>query len=130
MLAWVVQPGLQALLLFVLIDVQIELQDRRPVLGQHLFEIVDLIVTLLPDLLCDQLMDACDQNLFIVTAIEDHNLTLCRYLLVDTPQIIEFQFFAGRLLEICHPRPIWVDSLEHMSDGSILAAGIHGLQHD
>ena len=95
----VLEPCLQALTLFVFADVQEEFQNHSAALGEHPLEFVDLRVAFSPDLFRNQLMHAHHQHIFVVAAIEDHDLAICRSLRVNSPQIVMIELQLGRLLE-------------------------------
>ena len=57
-LGGIVETGLQPLALLLFADMQKEFEDGRSALAEHAFELVDLVVALLPDLVVNELMDA------------------------------------------------------------------------
>ena len=79
----VVVARLEPLALLVLVDVQEELHDGRAAGGQVLFERVDLVVASPPDVLRNELVDADDEDVLVVRAIEDADLAPGRDALVD-----------------------------------------------
>ena len=70
----VVEARLEPLALLVLVDVQEELDDRRPLVRERLLERVDLVVALRPDLLGHEVVDADDQHVLVVRPVEDADL--------------------------------------------------------
>ncbi len=66
LLGRVVEPILEAFQLLAFGDVQEELEDMGVVLDEATLESVDLIVAAGPDLFWDQVMNASDQDIFVV----------------------------------------------------------------
>ena len=127
-LCWVLETILQTFLLLLLADVQEELHDNGAVFGQQLLKVIDVLVALFPHVRGDELVNALHQDRFVVASIEDHHLTLARYLLVRAPKKVTVLLIWGGDLEACHPRALRVDALEDPSDGAILATGVQGLE--
>ena len=125
-----IQPGLQALLLLLFGDVKEELEDGGPFIGQHLFPGTNVLVALAPDLGRHEIVDAYDQHVLVVAAVEDDDLAVAGRLFVDTPEIVVGQFFGRRFLEAGHLDALGIDAVEDVADGAVLAAGVRGLEHD
>ena len=89
---------LEALALLVAIDRQEELDDGRAALGQRPLEGVDLVVALRPDPSRSEAVDADDEHVLVVRAVEDPDLALARRPLVDAPQEV-----VGQLLRRSAP---------------------------
>src|SRR3954469_9827381 len=82
----VVEPLLEALPLLVARDQQEDLDDPDPVRGEQGLERVDLLVPPGPDVLRHEIVDANDEDVFVVRPVEDRDLAMTRHLAVDTPQ--------------------------------------------
>ena len=130
MLGGVVQAGLETLLLLVFADVEEELEDGRPLVGQHLLEGDHVLIAATPNRFLHQAMHAHDQDILVVAAVEDHDLAFARRVLVDAPQIVMGEFVFGGGLKARHPYTGRVHALKDMANDAVLAAGVHGLQHD
>src|SRR6266545_568590 len=95
--------GEQPLALLLLGDVQEELADDGAAVDQQPLEVVDLQVTLLPDLAGDELVDAPEEvvvQLDLIGSFERGDLAALR-----------------------------IDAGEDLADGAVLAAGVHALEH-
>src|ERR1700741_2126687 len=60
---------LESFPLFIAADVEEELQNGDAAFGEHLLEVVNLSIALLPHLFGDQVMNASDQNILVVGAV-------------------------------------------------------------
>jgi hypothetical protein len=107
-----------------------EFQDMGPVMGQKLLEMADALVAVLPGLSVDQLVDAGDEDILIVRAVEEGDLSLERHMGVDPPEEVVSQLLRGRLLEADHPGALGVEHAEHVIDRPVLAPGVERLQDD
>ncbi len=114
--------------MFVQIDVEEELDDRRPFLGQHPLEFVDVSVARLPTLCGHQGVDSYHQDILIVAAIEDGDLTRSRSMFVHPPQVVVGQLLGSGYLETGHHHPLGIDAPKHVTDRAVLAARVHSLQ--
>ncbi|MPM51553.1 hypothetical protein SDC9_98302 [bioreactor metagenome] len=127
-LGWVVEPLLQALSLLVLGDVQHELEDDRAVFGQHALEVVDLRIALLLLLVGDPAVDHRHQHVFVLAAVEDHDLARARHLLVDAPQIVMRALHLGGRLPTDRAHAQRAHLAKHAARRAILARRVHALQ--
>ena len=66
---------------------------------QQFLELVDLIVALRPDVFGHQIVDAHDEHVFVVRAVEDSDVAVFGNGLVNAPEKIVRHFLRGRLLE-------------------------------
>ena len=64
-----------------------------------------------------------------MTAVENHDFTLGRYLAVNPPQEVVLALGQRRRLECHAANAKWIDRTEYALDGTILARGIHTLQN-
>ena len=74
-------------------------------------------------------MNARDQHVLVVTAVEHHDFSLLRHFGVHPPQIVvrQFEFRGG--LEWRDADALRVDRIENRLDRSILAGSVHALKH-
>jgi hypothetical protein len=92
------QAALQAALLLVLGDMQIELEHRDARQRQRVLELVDRFVARLPDRFRDEILHPDDQHILIVGPVEDVDHPLRRGLLVIPPQeVMGYLFVRGSL---------------------------------
>ena len=83
-----VETGLQTFLLFVFVDVQIELEDRGAFIDQQLLELLNMIVAIAPNHFRRQFVYTHDQDIFVMATVEDHHFTFAGRPLVDAPEKI------------------------------------------
>ena len=126
----VVQPRLQARLLFVLRDMQEELDDDGAGLGQHPLEVADMRKPPLALLPVYPAMHPRYQHIFVLAAVEDDDLALPRHRHVDAPQEVMFFFHGGGRLEGDGAQPQRVGGVEHAAYGAVLARAVQALQDD
>src|SRR5579875_220071 len=67
----IIEPLLEARKLFLLADVEEELQNGGSTLGERGFEAADQLITSHPSRLADQFMNPCDKNVLVVRPVED-----------------------------------------------------------
>ena len=91
---------------------------------------VDLVITAGPDVLRDQIVDADDQHVLVVRAVEDHNFSPGRRGPVRPPQEIVGQFLGRGLAERRHPATLGVHRPQDVADRPVLSARVHCLQAD
>ena len=110
------------------------------VAGQVALERPDVLVPLVPQALGEQFardlllledfrVDANDQRLFVVTAVENADAAAFGHALRATPQEIVVEFLAGRRLERVDLAALRVDPGHHVFDRAVFARGIHGLEN-
>ena len=75
LLGRIVEPFLEATQLLLFGDVQVELEDMGVVLDKSLLERVYLVVSAGPDRLRDQVVDADDEHVLVVGAVEDDHFS-------------------------------------------------------
>jgi hypothetical protein len=66
----------------------------------------------------------------LTRTVEDGDVAQGRCLLVDAPEKVVPPLQLVRGLEADHAAALRVDRTEHGADGAVLAAAVHGLQHD
>ena len=67
----VIEPGLQSFGLFFLGDVQVELQDGGAFVGEKSLEVHNVAIAAAPSLFWHEIEHAYDEDIFIVTSVED-----------------------------------------------------------
>ena len=87
-------------------------------------------VALLPDLLRGELLDAHDEHVLVVRAVEDADLAALREHVVDAPEEVVRELGRARGLEAGDAHAHRVEAAERVLDGAVLARGVHALQHD
>ena len=75
-------------------------------------------------------MDAHDEDLLVVGAVEDGDAAAGGKVLRGTPEEVVETFFGVRRLERMDVHALRVDAGHDMLDGSVLSRGIEGLQDD
>ncbi len=78
LLGGVVDSSLEPTALLLFGNVEEELDDRRAFVREEPLELKDVSIALLPPRLRDQVVDPNDQYVFVVAAVEDHDLTVPR----------------------------------------------------
>ncbi|MCY1536040.1 hypothetical protein D9M68_714770 [compost metagenome] len=126
----VCQPCLQPRLLLVARNMQEAFDDGGAGLGQHCLEVADLAEAPFGFGIVDPAVHARDQHVFIVAAVEHHNLAGPGHLPVNAPQVVVRQFVGSGRLEADHADAERIEAAEHAAHGAVLAAGVHALQHD
>jgi hypothetical protein len=121
---------LHALALLVFRDVEEQLDDLCPLVGQQLLEVADVAVAPPPHRVGRQSLDAHDEHVLVVAPVEHADDALRRRALVDTPQVVVRTVLLGRQAEAVHVDARHVDRAQHVADGAVLAATVHRLQHD
>src|SRR6266542_4372759 len=121
--------GEQPLALLLLGDVQEELADDGAAVDQQPLEVVDLLVTLLPDLAGDELVDAHDQDVLVVGPVEDADHAVGGGAAVDAPEEVVVQLDLIGSFERGDLAALRIDAGEDLADGAVLAAGVHALEH-
>ncbi len=114
---------------------QEEFSNHHPISSQVLFERVDVLVALFPDMLRDlfvgQLLrsqqggvDAHDQYFFVVGAIENADLAAFRNALMRSPKVIVVQLFIARCLEGVNVTSLRIYARHNVLDHAILSGGV------
>src|SRR6266540_3934399 len=115
--------GEQPLALLLLGDVQEELADDGAAVDQQPLEVVDLLVTLLPDLAGDELVDAHDQDVLVVGPVEDADHAVGGGAAVDAPEEVVVQLDLIGSFERGDLAALRIDAGEDLADGAVLDAG-------
>src|SRR5579872_748240 len=106
---------------------QKEFENNSATVAEQFLKIVDLFVASVPDLFRNQILHARDQHIFVMRAIEDADAAFAGCIFMDAPQEVVRQLFFGRLFEGMYVAALRVDAAENVTNGAILAAGIHTL---
>lgn len=111
-----------------------------PLALQMPLEIADRAITLLPQIgvvmrcvgdtlgLEDRPVDAHDQHLLVIRAVENPDLAALGQVARAAPEKIVFEFGGAGVLETEHLHPLRVHARHHVPDRAILAGGIHRLK--
>jgi hypothetical protein len=126
----IVEPGLEALALFVAVDVEEELEDRRSFLAEQALEGVDLVVAARPDSLRGDVMDPDDEDVLVVRSIEDGDLALAGRSLVHAPEEVVSRLDRCGHLERRDHATHRVERAHHVLDRAVLARRIDPLEDD
>ena len=97
---------------------------------EPLLERVDLVVAAGPDRLRDQVVDADDEHVLVVGAVENGHFSLGRRGPVNPPQEVVCQFLGGRLLEPHHTTALGIHRTQEVVNRPVLARRVHPLQAD
>lgn len=82
---WVVEASLQALFLLFVGDQQEEFNNFSAFIAEHLFKGVDVFVAFGPDAFWGEFFYLHSEDVFVVAAVEDGDLSFTRYAVVDAP---------------------------------------------
>ncbi|CAB4806763.1 unannotated protein [freshwater metagenome] len=89
-----------------------------------------MLVPTFPDVLGNKIIDAHNENIFVMTAIKDDHAAIARGVFVHSPQVIVGKFNIVGTFEIFYLHADRIDGAEHVLDGSVFAGGVHSLQDD
>jgi len=126
----VVQAGEEPRALFVVGDVEEHLHDRRSRTDRPRLESVDLLVALRPHPGRDQVVDAHDEHVLVLRAVEDPDLARARHRVPDPPQVRMAPLLGRRRLEAGDPAPLRVDPGDHVTDDAVLPTRVGALEHE
>lgn|SRR5260363_95614 len=90
-------------------------------------EIVDEVVTLFPDLLLDEILDARDQDILVMGAIKHTKHSGFRQSLLDAPKEVMSEFLLRRGFEAVMVDALRVDHRDNMSYHSAFAGSVQPL---
>ena len=124
-----VDAVLQPRPLLLLRDVEEQLHDVRAFVGEHPFEVDDVAEASPPSRGRHELLDAHDDDVFVVTAVEDPDHPVGRTAVVDPPEVVVGPLLIRRDPERAHVHTRRIESGEQRPDDAVLAARIHRLQH-
>ena len=124
------EPLAELLELLLLGDVQEELEDRRPLAHEHPLEVVDRVVARAPQRLGREVLDAHDEHVLVVRAVEDADHAVGGRGLVVAPEEVVRELLAGGLLERVHAHARRVRAAQDVLDRAVLARRVDALQDD
>lgn len=75
-------------------------------------------------------MHAHHQYVFVVAAVENHDLAGARRLPMDTPEKVVRQLHRRRNFEGSHLDALRIDAVKHVANDAILACSVHPLQNN
>lgn len=117
-----------------------DLDHREAIFRQVPFPVAYLAVARFPDILAyqffrhtvafDEVVDAGDDDFFIVRAVEDADFTPAGQGFIDAPHIVVIQFFRARFLEAVHFDASRIEVGKDVFDRTVFPGRIHGLQDD
>src|SRR5580700_7972041 len=118
-----------------------KLANHHTVVRQIMFEGVDVLIALLPDMLGNQWVgqllrlqeggvDSNNQNFFVVGTIEDADLAALWGASVRPPQIIVIELFGAWSLEGMNIATLRIHTGHDVFDHAVFASGIHPLNDE
>ena len=137
-----VDAGEEALALFCFGEVEEEFEDAGAVAVEVGFVVVDGGVAVGPDIggggggVGEALgaeetgVDAHDENLLVVGAIEDADLAAGGEVGLGAPEEVVGKFLGGGLFEAGDVAALRVNAGHDVADGAVFASGVHGLEDD
>src|SRR3984957_19061915 len=99
-------------------------------INQVFLEVVDQTVAARPDTFRDEIVNANDEDILVVRAVEYDDFAASRRGLVRSPQKIVRSLFRGGLFEGCNAATLRVHGAQNVIDGAVFAAGVEGLKAD
>src|SRR5262245_19932212 len=126
----IIEPGSEALQLFLRADMEEELDDFHAVFAEQFLELPDPGVALAPYRLGHKLVDPDHQHVLVMRPVENRDLPLGRFMQVNAPKEVMGKLDGRRLLEIGDLYTLWIDAGEDVPDRAVLARCIQSLQHD
>src|ERR1019366_1944495 len=120
----------EALFLLVLADVQEEFQYLHVVFAQRLFKLVDLVVTPRPDILGNEVVDAYDENIFVMRAVENPDIAVLGNGLVYAPEKIVRGFLGRWRFEWRDGASLRVHAGHYVPNRAVFSGGIDSLKND
>ena len=106
------------------------LRITTPFAASISLEVVDLVVARRPLFLAQQLVDARNEDVLVVRAVEDADHPARRNLRVDAPEKIVTRLDVGRRLEARDGAALRIDRGEDFANRAVLAGGVAPLQND
>src|ERR1700719_890583 len=100
------------------------------ILIQHLLKIIDFTVALGPLRLRDKVMNANDEHVFILGAIENSDITNGRNRFVDAPEEIVGLFFGRGYLERGDMASLRINTGHLVANRAVFSGRIQPLQDD
>ena len=118
---------------------QEKLQYHHAVSRQIFLEVVDVLVSLFPNIFSNQFfwqalrfkqlfMYAHDQNLFVIRPVEKAKFAALWNRFMGSPQKFVIEFLLRRRLECRNAASLRIDPGHHMLDGAVFSGGVHRLE--
>jgi len=126
----VLQAGDQPPPLLLERDVEHDLEEADAAARQLGLEAVDLRVAALDHVVRCEAVDAGDQDVLVVRAVEDAEQARPGRGATDAPEEVVAELLGRRRLERLDADALGVEPAHHVLDGPVLAAGVHALEHD
>lgn len=124
------ESAFEALALVIAGDVEEEFSDDGAFVVEESFEGVDVFVACGPAVFVHERLDAGDEDIFVMGAVEDVDVTAARGILVDAPEEVVCQLGVVGGFEIDDAHALGVEGTEDGADGAVFAAAVHGLEDD
>ena len=92
------------------------------------FELIDLLIAFRPDLFGHKIVNANNEDILILRAIKNDDLSASGSLALDPPQKIVCEFFDRWLLETDSATTLRIHRGDNMPDDPVLAASVGSLK--
>ena len=116
--------------LFVVGDVEEELEDHDVIVGKCLFPGVDVVEVPAGLFFAHVSVDAGGEDVFVVRAVEDADHAAGRDLGLAAPEEVVAGFKGGGDFEGGYVAALGVDAGENVADGTVFAGSVHALEND
>ena len=70
------------------------------------------------------------ENVLVVGAVENHDLALCRSMIVRSPKKVMGEFLMCGLFEASYINPLWICAADDMVDDTVFSCGVETLQYN
>jgi hypothetical protein len=138
---WVFEAFEKSFALFVLGQVEEELENDRAVVGEMMLKPVDIGIALGPEIIvdsgtrnalgCDQFgVDLYHENFLVVGTIENTNAAALGDCAGISPEEVMAELFGRGVLEAGDLATLRIEARHDMFDGAVLTCGIHCLKND
>src|SRR5690606_28035699 len=116
--------------LFLAGDVHPEFDDDGAVVGELLFEVVELAVGALPFIGPAEALEAFDEHAAIPGAVEDGDEAVTGDLPPEAPKVVEVFFLVGGFADGDDAAVAHVDGAGEAADGTAFAGGVPALEDE
>jgi hypothetical protein len=131
----------KAALLFLFGNVKEEFADDDPIAREVSLGVTNVFEAFFPDSFGNEFgwnflpreqfgVDAHDENVFVVAAVEYADVAAIGQDLEATPKVVVIEFLGGRRLEGIDLATLRIDAGHDVFDGTVLAGGVHGLEDE
>src|SRR5688572_29811225 len=111
-------------------DVEEDLDHRTAVVGELLFELVDLVVGAAPLVLRGELLDPLDEHPAVPGAVEHRDLARTRKLLPEPPEVMARLLVRARRRDRVDLEAAGVEFLREPADRAAFPRGVPALERD